>query len=938
VKYFDLLSKNRSSYHWINFAAASLLVAALAGCGGSSGGGDNTAAAPAAGGGGGGGGAAPVVAAPTGTAPITLTAATPAATFAALTPAVPAVAVTINSPPKVTFSVTDGAGNAIIGLGSKSQSATATVASYPNISFALAKLVPGTGTAPSRWVSYLVTTVPTYTSATDHTIVASVPTRPTTDNAGTLVDNGNGTYTYTFYRDVKQAAAQVAAATLTAPNVAADLDDLTFDPNLVHRLTIQISGNAPGTGTNTPDGSTSAVAAVPMLHPVNVVYDFIPATGQQVTASGRDIVATAKCNACHNVLGGIPGDTATNNSAAFHGGSRNDARYCVVCHTGQRKYGQAEATTTATGYSGNTYRINGFAVGKLPTHIHKIHMGSDLTKTGYNYANVLYNKITYSQDVKNCTTCHDGTPGAANATAQGDNWKSVPSREACGACHDGINFATGKGWTLADFEAGTQATSIGHVGGAKADDSQCALCHDATTIPTYHYPVTPPNPANSLLLGGTNANTNAAWIASNPGNLPAGAIGVTYDLKSVSRNASKNPVIVFRILQNGARADFNTYSATGKTEIWDNFMGSPSLYWVYAVPQDGITAPADFNASTSVYLRSVWNGTVKTATLSAPDSSGYYTVTVTNATIPDSAVMLTGGVGYTYGVVNTLPLTQTNVSGYPVKAATATTGLTAGMPNMTGGLLVLAPDAQSVASAGAAAGGTGGAYTGRRPIVDNAQCEKCHQKLGPFTGEAFHAGQRNNGTTCSWCHTANNAVGGWAGDSTSFIHGIHAAAKRTVPFTFEATSATDGFFNVTYPGRLKQCTTCHLSGTFDFSAAASASALPNRLYRTTAYNAISTTTTYLNSPYVTAGTNYGAPFSFSAVTGVTTPAAVTNLVNSPIAAACFSCHDSTLDVSHMVSNGGSLNAPRSTAMAVTEQCTLCHLAGKVADIAAMHAK
>ena len=42
-----------------------------------------------------------------------------------------------------------------------------------------------------------MTTVPTTTAA-------ATGTRPTTDNTGTLVDNGNGTYTYTFYRDITQ--------------------------------------------------------------------------------------------------------------------------------------------------------------------------------------------------------------------------------------------------------------------------------------------------------------------------------------------------------------------------------------------------------------------------------------------------------------------------------------------------------------------------------------------------------------------------------------------------------------------------------------------------------------------------------------------------------------------------------------------------------------
>ena len=51
------------------------------------------------------------------------------------------------------------------------------------------------------------------------------------------------------------------------------------------------------------------IAAVPLKKPVDVIYDFIPATGKAVTATDmqRDIVANAKCEECHRKLGGIPG-------------------------------------------------------------------------------------------------------------------------------------------------------------------------------------------------------------------------------------------------------------------------------------------------------------------------------------------------------------------------------------------------------------------------------------------------------------------------------------------------------------------------------------------------------------------------------------------------------------------------------------------------------
>jgi hypothetical protein len=59
------------------------------------------------------------------------------------------------------------------------------------------------------------------------------------------------------------------------------------------------------------------------------------------------------------------------------------------------------------------------------------------------------------------------------------------------------------------------------------------------------------------------------------------------------------------------------------------------------------------------------------------------------------------------------------------------------MPNAYGGLIVIAKNVQKVATG----------YTGRRPIVEDARCNACHQELGTFTEDAFHAGQRNDGTT-----------------------------------------------------------------------------------------------------------------------------------------------------------------------------------------------
>jgi OmcA/MtrC family decaheme c-type cytochrome len=845
----------------------------------------------------------------------------------------------------VNFTVVNADGRPIVGLGNVSQSSTQTLAGLTNLSFSIAKLVPGTNGSPSKWVSYIVTTVPSKNASTG-AITPSAPSRPSTDNTGTLVDHGldatpvPGAYTYTFYRDVTQIKSQVDGMTVTGSNNKADLGDLTYESQLVHRLTIQLSGNAPGTGTNTPNGvAFNSVPGVAMVHAYDAIYDFSPATGQPVTDSGRDIVATSKCQECHRQLGGIPGDDPESSGAGFHGGGRNDTKYCVVCHTEQRKYGRVEAgydPTTLT-FSTTTERVDDRAIGNLPNHIHHTHMGENLAKKNYSYGGFAYNEVLFPQDLRNCTKCHDGSATSTAQTKQGDNWKNQPSRLACGGCHDGINFATGMGVTISDALAGlTSTTSFGgfaHGGKAQPDDSLCSLCHSPGGIDLVHLPVTPPNTQSALHVAGGSANTNSAWIASNVNRLPTGAIAVSYEIQSVSRNASKQPVMVFRWLQNGTAVLINNFAAaavnpaTGNKEMWDNFMGSPSAQFVFAVPQDGIAAPADFNASMSGYLRKIWDGTATgtgAGTLTGPDANGFYTVTLTGVVVPDNAVMLTGGMGYSYNIVSTLPLTQTNLANYPVSAPTAP-----GQTNKIGGLIVIASNVQMVASG----------YSPRRPIVEDARCNACHQQLGAFTTDSFHGGQRNDGTTCAWCHNPNRTSGGWSADSTSFIHAIHASAKRTVPFNWDAGSPTDTFAKVQFPGVLKDCETCHLPGTFNFSASASASAVFNRQYRTVATGTLASSgPTFSYSPYITLDFPYGNGFSFSSSTGLATQADMTTLVTSPLATQCFACHDSPQARAHIEDNTGSIYLTRTVGLPKVETCLVCHDVGRIADIAVVHSQ
>jgi len=898
-------SKKGPVQHWTRLAAASVLAAAvLAGCGGGSDG------APGATGATGPAGPAGQTGQPGNNAVATVkVAALTSAQWADAKFSGVVTGVTIASPPVVSFKVTDAAGNAVVGLGNTSKSATATLAGYTNLAFAIAKLVPGANGSPSKWVSYIVTTVPTK-NATTGAITAAAPTRPSTDNTGTLVDNGDGSYKYTFYRDITKIKADVSAMTFTAPNVLADLGDLTYDPALTHRVTVAISGNAPGTGSNTADAVTVATA-VPMKNPVNAAYDFVPATGKAVTAADaqREITKMSACLECHSKF-------------AVHGGGRQDPKYCVVCHTEQRKYGRTESVTTATGYSGSTNVIGGRSIFDLPTFVHKIHMGKELTKTGYNAGGVLLNEVTYPQPVTNCVKCHS----ASTATPQGDNWKKVPTTAACGACHDGIDFKTGLGKAL-------NGDTGGHIGKAQADDSKCALCHDAVSVPVYHVTV---DPTGAVDRGGyplnTAANVPTVGLASGMGpaiplasqlNLPAGVYKIGFEISKVTvagAAGAKKATVVYRILKDGAPVTLN---ATGF--LMNNVDGTPSVYVGYGLPQDGITTPVDWNASISatvLQLRDKAAGNTQTG----PDANGYYTATLA-AVVPDAATMVTGALGINYN-----GFVQLGLAAYPK------------------GIRLREPAFAMKLADG---------YTARRSIVSNAKCNSCHGQLG--VGPSFHSGARNNGEGCAICHQANTSTGhtgaaynfggGWNVGIKNMVHSIHSGKKREQAFTYEATAANPlGFKEVTYPGVLSNCEQCHVAGSYDFSTAANAAALPNLLWTTDAKADMSNPTNAATlglSPWVTSlgrgQTNYTAD----------------NLVTSPVTSACFGCHDSKIAVSHMQLNGGTVYgsvstvssggprpanpaasvAPAATTFSFTkvETCMVCHASGKVADIKVMHA-
>lgn len=363
--------------------AASLLALALAGCGG--GGGSSSSAATPAG------------PASSSVAVAALTAST------ALTTNI--TGVSIGSPPVVNFTVTNQAGVGMAGL------------SAADLRFNIAKLVPASDGGPSTWQNYL-------NRAVGGAVYGSQERSATGYAFGTLANNGNGSYTYTFATDITDPAANPCPAPCTDADGKAL--DISYQPGLTHRVTIQQANSA---------------------YPRSAgVHDFVPAGSG--TGTRRDIVSDAKCNACHNQL-------------TAHG-TRVDTKLCVTCHNPGSWV--AGAPNTPVDFKVMIHRIhynNGGAA--LP---------SVLAGTPYRIGNVDFSSVVFPQDVRNCSNCHDGAAGASNVTTQGDNWKTQPSMGACGACHDDVYFGT------APDPAKPYQTKA-HSGGVMGDNSNCALCHAA---------------------------------------------------------------------------------------------------------------------------------------------------------------------------------------------------------------------------------------------------------------------------------------------------------------------------------------------------------------------------------------------------------------------------------------------------------------------------
>jgi OmcA/MtrC family decaheme c-type cytochrome len=143
-----------------------------------------------------------------------------------------------------------------------------------------------------------------------------------------------------------------------------------------------------------------------------------------------------------------------------------------------------------------------------------------------------------------------------------------------------------------------------------------------------------------------------------------------------------------------------------------------------------------------------------------------------------------------------------------------------------------------------------------------------------------HGGPRGNTQECVICHNPT-LVDGTSGQSVNLawqIHSIHRGENLANPYVL----GTTNYQSVRFPGDLRDCTACHLTGTYLVE-------------------------------------NVGAKALVTSTGGFTK-------TTPPISAACQGCHDDIATASHALANTTVLG----------ESCAACHSAGEEFSVDRVH--
>ncbi|HEX9040490.1 MAG TPA: OmcA/MtrC family decaheme c-type cytochrome [Trebonia sp.] len=581
--------------------------------------------------------------------------------------------------------------------------------------FTIAKLIddpenPGL----KMWQSYINRLIGTIKVATNEGARGTV--------AGTLKDNGDGSCTYTFKSDLSAPVAPSTTAAVTE----------TYDPAAVTRFGMQNNG-----------------ASIDDTHPTfDGWVDIAPASGQVQADNPRALVATTSCNQCHRDI-------------SHHGSKRHSTEYCVTCHN--------QGTPDPDPTSVNSTSLD-FAV-----MIHKIHQGGNLpsvTGTNVNGTKITgaptngtivingtdYTFVGFPQDTGNCTVCHGATSGTGV-----DYWKTQASIEACGACHDRIDFTASAPGTV----GGTLPKTgyLAHPAGA-VQDGQCTQCHgagkqiDTTVVHRIGIP-TPDQQKSRFAIKGVTSTA--------PGQAPAVTIAITNPAAGdANQDLATDPLWT------------NTANGASRLAVTLGWTVKPGEDWDNSGSGNGAAQPVSINVLGALAGSATAGGTA------TKNADGTYTVTsakpVPSTAVGSGVVLIEGhpgtSTGTRYSVTNA-------VQYFPI---------------------------------------TDSAATPRRVVVDVQKCDKCHGLLSLHgnnrtdkiegcvichNAQATDISQRPGGTTLGVDGKVEQAI-----QLGVMIHGIHGGAHA--PFTqgivvYGFGKSVNDFRDVQFPegNSVGHCDACH---------------------------------------------------------------------------------------------------------------------------------
>jgi len=728
-----------------------LAVLTMAGCSGSSGAGNNS-------------GAAQVV------KPIT----TPSAD-GNLQAAIGKVA--INSPPVVTFALSDETGQPL--------DPATFIKGGGVIRFFISRI----NADGSRYDSYLRTN--DKTSLDDQVIPSFDGNEEATSAAGAegaaayaarFSTVSPGVYAYAFKTDIK--------------DPSKTLKGLAFDPSLTHTVVALIYRDVTSNGHA-------------LQQSINPYLNFRP-DGETVSTT-REIVAISACNECHGKLG-------------THTGSRREIMLCVMCHNSDIISARNGAPIDLKSlihkiHSGRT----------LPSASKGVKYGlqtSDFSKVRYP---LFSNDVVIAGTPVDCTKCHkQGTDTfGRNFGKNVDRWKTTPSRANCGSCHDLTVFdAANTSLTFNTWSSGRNTTvtktvtGTMHSGGAQADDSRCASCHSAADN-EYDYSV-------------AGAHTVFEKSAKNPGFITkilsvsnlgyAKPLAVRFQFTDfngnpfVFKNTSSAVNLKIVVGRKGANGELplefdNLPQPTSEVRAFGNYT---ALFFT----SNGAAASKDIAGkapSPSTSSASSWGhvpfdpqtgiGTFDFATYTE-DSGGRQLVTPAK----------TGN--YQFGAVIGLFISPNRNDVTVSHRGRTPRAVQIGTPSdpvffdLDTGNQIAPP---------------------RKPTVELAKCNACHGSLaggagisasdiaslnlpylsGTLVGPGFHKSQRAKVELCVLCHTPNNGLSpgtgsrkndyAASGDIKVFIHKLHRGpALADKKYNFYSYDPAPG-----YPNDLRNCQACH---------------------------------------------------------------------------------------------------------------------------------